>query len=256
MRFKLKDGNAPPGPEQIQTITRPFTVCAFQFDINVTGINVIPAAADQESQLTVAVTNLGAQSLFANTYDVKPSFQQNLTDFVRNSCFGGGGGDITNDSIVFPDEIKAGQTGNVSLRFRFPQAGDFTLIETASLHGSEDGPKNNNSTSVQVSVPLPNPLVCEIQPLPGQVDTYTIGGNWFRSFTSPSPPTVTFNNGTHGVVHGVVLSVASPLQMNVRLPGVSCVAGPVSTTVNNGRQHPDCGPGAAWPVIDNRHLGS
>jgi hypothetical protein len=104
------------------------------------------------------------------------------------------------------------------------------LKAEVSLFESEDGPTNNNSKTKAVTVPLPRPLVCELGPLtarPG--DPVRIRGNWFRRFGTTETPSVRF-----GSVEAQVITVASPLDLTVRMPDLTCTAsGQVSVTVTN-----------------------
>ncbi|MCI0621024.1 MAG: hypothetical protein L0387_05020 [Acidobacteria bacterium] len=210
------------------TAQKVLTVCPFAFDPAVTAIGVVQAAAGAESTINVTVRNNGAETLFQNQLSMNLSIVENLTGLVRNTCGTGAGNTVNATNLQFPPEIRAGQQGNVSARFRFPQAGGLTLRAQTSV-GGEDGPSTNNSLTQAVTVPLPNPLVCEIQAVTGQADTFTFRGNWFRRFGTSETPTVTFGNG----VAGTVQNVASPLQMTVQLPGYSCLASAANVIVAN-----------------------
>jgi hypothetical protein len=204
-------------------------VCPFAFDIQVTGVNTTPAAAGQQSQVRVTLANQGAQTLYTNSYSLQLSLQENLNGLVRNTCSTSPGNPTTQSPPSLPD-VKAGETKEVTLNFRFPQAGQLNLVATASISGAEDGPANNNSRTQAVNVPLPLPLICAVTPLtttPGEV--ITIRGNWFKRLGSNDTPTVQF-----GGVTAEVISVVSPLEMTARMPNLLCSAsGRVGVAVAN-----------------------
>ncbi len=214
------------GDQQI-TNTKTLMVCQFASDIGISALAInSPATAGQDSQVSVTVTNQGSQLLSGN-YRVDLSTEENTTNFVRYSCSSplptGG------SSPVLP-EIRPGQQAIVTIPFRFPQAGNFNLVAHASVGGIEDGPASNNSRTQGVNVPLPKPLVCEVTPQtthPG--DTVTIKGNWFKRFNTGDIPTVRI-----GGVDAQVIDVASPLQMTVSMPDLTCNAvGRVNVAVTN-----------------------
>lgn len=228
MRFKLKRGSADPGPEQTETVTRTLVVCPFQFDVQLPALDVAQSAAGQDSTVTMTIRNQGAQTLSGSQLHLDLKTVENMTGLVRNSCGSATGNSVSAGNVQFPPELKAGQEGSASARFRFPQAGGLTLRAAVSL-GGEEGPSTNNILTKTVSVPLPRPLVCEIQPVTGQADMFTIKGNWFRRFGTLEVPAVTFGSG----IAATGVSVTSPTQMSAQFPGYSCLAGSPNVTVTN-----------------------
>lgn len=229
-----------------QTIsaTKTLLVCPFAFDIGVSGINVTPSAAGQESQVSVTITNQGSQILASN-YGVTLSTQEDTSNLVRNTCSSQPPASVSGP--VLP-EIRPGAQQTVIFPFRFPQAGNLTLVAQASIGGSEDGPASNNSRTQAVTVPLPRPLICEITPLttnPG--DTVTISGNWFKKLGTADLPTISFGN-----VNAPIVNVASPLQMTVTMPDLSCTAaGRVSIAVVNATGTTTSQGGPTFPAAPN-----
>ncbi len=228
MRFKLKRGSENPGPEQIKTVTKTLIVCPFQFDVQVSSLNLVQAAAGQDSTVNVTLRNQGAQTLYRTQLNLTLSTVESMNGLVRNSCSSSIGNSVDATNVQFPLEIRAGQEGIASARFRFAQAGGLTMRAQVSM-GGEDGPSTNNVLTQAVTVPLPRPLVCEIQPVAGQVDTFTIKGNWFRRLGTTEVPTVTFANG----IAATGVQVISPLELRGQFSGYSCLAGPLNVTVTN-----------------------
>lgn len=204
-------------------VTKTLMVCPFSFDIGVSTISGTPNAAGQLSQVDVVLFNEGNQTLFANTYSVGLSTQEDTSGLVRDSC----NGFQPPTSVQGPDlpDIPPGERRTVSLNFRFPQAGTFTLRATASMSGGEDGPSANNVRSQTVSVPLPLPLICSVTNTGGLV---TIDGNWFIPFGSSTVPTVRFGNSPAASVQ-----VVSPRQITARISSSACLESLVPVTVAN-----------------------
>lgn len=228
IRFKVKRIDGTVGLEQVKTVTKTLIVCPFRLDAQVVAVAVAPAAAGQESQVTVTLVNQGAQTPLpggGGSYRVNLTTVEDTRSLVRNSCSPTSPVSLTS----FP-QLKPGEQQTLTLRFTFPQAGSFTLKAEVSLFESEDGPTENNSRTQAVTVPLPRPLVCESAPLtakPG--DPVKISGNWFRTFGTTETPTVMFGNA-----EAQVINVASPLNMTVRMPDLTCTAsGQVIVTVAN-----------------------
>lgn len=228
IRFKVKRIDGIVGPEQVKTVTKTLIVCLFRLDVQVVAMAVAPAEAGQESQVTVTLVNQGAQTPRpggSGLYRVNLTTVEDTSALVRNSC-----SPTSSVSLTSFPQLRPGEQQTLTLRFRFPQAGAFTLKAEVSLFESEDGPTDNNSRTQAVTVPLPLPLVCEVAPLtarPG--DPVKISGNWFRTFGTTETPTVRF-----GSVEAQVINVASPLGMIVRMPDLTCTAsGQVSVTVAN-----------------------
>ena len=209
------------------TQTKTLTVCPFNFDIGVANLAANQIAdAGQDSVVAVTITNQGAQTLFANSYRVDLSTQENTTGMVRDSCPSASPGAIA--ASVLPD-IAPGQQQTINLHFHFPQAGNFTLVAKASIGGSEDGPSTNNTKTQAVNVPLPRPLVCNITPTSataGQI--VTIKGNWFRRFGTNDVPTVLFGNQPAQNVQ-----VISPLEITAQVPNPTTLHGQIQVTVTN-----------------------
>ncbi len=230
IRFKVKRIDGTIGPEQVKTVTKTLIVCPFRLDAQVVAVAVATAEAGQESQVTVTLVNQGAQtprSGGGGSYRVNLTTVEDTSTLVRDSCSPTSSVRLTS----FPP-LRPGEQQTLTLRFRFPQAGAFTLKTEVSLFESEDGPTDNNSQTQAVTVPLPRPLVCEVAPLtarPG--DPVKISGNWFRRFGTTETPTVRF-----GSVEAEVINVASPLNITVRMPDLTCTAsGQVIVTVTNSR---------------------
>ena len=228
IRFKVKRIDGTVGPEQVKTVTRTLIVCPFRLDVQVTALSVAPAAAGQDSQVTVTLVNQGAQTprpSGGGLYRVNLTTVENMSGLVRDSC-----SPAPSASLVAFPQLRPGEPQTLNLRFKFPQAGPFNLKAEVSLFESEDGPADNNSQKKAVTVPLPRPLVCEVAPLtarPG--DAVRIGGNWFRTLGTTEMPTVKV-----GGVEAPILEVASPLAMSVRMPDLACTAsGQVGVTVTN-----------------------
>ncbi len=228
IRFKVKGIDGTIGPERVTRVTKPLMVCPFLLDAQVTALSVVAAEAGQESQVTVTLVNQGAQtprSGGGGSYRVSLTTVEDTSGLVRNSCSPTSSASLTS----FP-QLGPGEPQTLTLRFKLPQAGVFTLKAEVSLFESEDGPTDNNSRTQAVTVPLPRPLVCEVAPLttrPG--DPVRISGNWFRTFGTTETPTVKF-----GSVDAQVINVASPLNMTVRMPDLTCTAsGQVIITVTN-----------------------
>lgn len=209
------------------TVTKTLMVCPFAFDIGVTGIAVNPAVAGQDSQVSVTVSNQGSQPLSSN-YQVVLSTQEDTTNLVRNNCSTTQPPSSVGATSLPP--LNSGQQQTITIPFRFPQAGNFNLVATASIGGSEDGPSTNNSRTQPVAIPIPRPLICEVTPqttTPGA--QLTIRGNWFKRLNSNDTPTVRIGN-----VNANVVNVVSPLEMTVSMPDLSCTAsGRVSVAVSN-----------------------
>jgi hypothetical protein len=227
-RFKVKGIDGTVGPERVTKVTKTFIVCPFRLDAQVVALAVVPAEAGQESQVTLTLVNQGAQTPLpggGGSYRVNLTIVEDTSALVRDSC-----SPISSVGLVSFPQLRPGEQQTLTRRFRFPQAGAFTLKAEVSLFESEDGPTNNNSRAQAVTVPLPRPLVCEVAPLttrPG--DPVKISGNWFRTFGTTETPTVRF-----GSVEAQVINVASPLNLTVRMPDLTCTAsGQVIVTVTN-----------------------
>jgi hypothetical protein len=227
IRFKVKKIDGTIGPEQVKTVTKTLLVCPFRLDPQVLGVAVVPAEAGKDSQVRVTLVNQGAQTpqlSGGGSYKVNLTIVEDTTGLVRNSC--------TSDSpslVSFP-QLTPGEQKILNLNFKFPQPGSFNLKAEVSLFEPEDGPTNNNSQTKSVTVPLPKPLICEVAPAtvnPG--DPVKMSGNWFQTFGTKEIPTVKF-----GTVAAQVVNVASPLNMTVRMPDLTCTAsGQVPVTVSN-----------------------
>ncbi len=229
IRFKVKKIDGTVGPEQVKTITKALIVCPFRLDPQVIGVAVVPAEAGKDSQVTVTLVNQGAKTPTpggGGSYSVNLTLVENTNGLVRNSCTPSS----PQPTLTSFPVLKPGEKQTLNLSFKFPQAGAFNLKAEVSLFESEDGPTNNNSQTKAVTVPLPKPLVCEVAPLttkPG--DPVKISGNWFRTFGTTETPGVKF-----GSVAAQVLNVASPLNMTVSMPDLTCSAsGQVLVTVSN-----------------------
>lgn len=191
--------------EQVQTITKPFIVCPFRFDVQMLSVVVVPAEAGQDSQVTMTLVNQGAQTpplSGGGPFRVSLTTVEDTSGLVRNTCSSSSPPSLTS----FP-QLRPGEKQTLTRGFKFPQAGAFNLKAEVSLFENEDGPTNNNSQTQAVTIPLPRPLICEVGPLtasPG--DAVKIGGNWFRTLGTTENPTVKI-----GGVQAPVLNVASPL---------------------------------------------
>jgi hypothetical protein len=226
IRFKVKRLNGTVGPEQVQTVTKTLIVCPFRFDLQVVAVAVMPSEAGQDSQVTVTLVNQGAQTPGAGGgYNVTLTTVEDTSDLVRNSC-----APTSALGVVSFPQLTPGEQRTLTRNFKFPQAGAFSLKAEVSLLGSEDGPRDNNSLTQTVTVPLPRPLVFEVAPLTTRPnDPVKISGNWFRTLGTSKPPTVQV-----GGVQARVIEVASPLEMIVRMPDLRCAAsGQVSVTIAN-----------------------
>lgn len=230
-RFKVKGTDGTVGPERVTKVTKPFIVCPFRLDAQVVAVAVVPAEAGQESQVTLTLVNQGAQTPLTGgggSYRVNLTTVEDTSALVRNSC----SSPTSSATLVSFPQLRPGEQKTLTLRFKFPQAGAFTLKAEVSLFESEDGPIDNNSRTQAVTVPLPRPLVCEVAPLtarPG--DPVKVSGNWFRTFGTTETPTVRF-----GSVEAQVINVASPLNLTVRMPDLTCTAtGQVILTVTNSK---------------------
>ena len=228
IRFKVKRIDGIVGPEQVKTVTKTLVVCPFRLDVQVIAVAVTPAAAGQDSQVTVTLVNQGALTPRTGgngSYNVSLSIVEDISGLTLNSC-----NPISSPSLVSSPQLRPGEQQTLTRRFQFPQAGAFTLKAEVSLFESEDGPTNNNAKTQAVTVPLPRPLVCAVGPLtakPG--DPVRIRGNWFRKFGTTETPSVRF-----GTVEAQVINVTSPLEMTVRMPDLTCTAsGQVGVTVSN-----------------------
>ena len=204
------------------TVTKTLMVCPFHFDIGVSGVSVTPSPAGQPSQVDVTIFNQGKETLFTNSYNVDLSTQEDTAGLVRDSC-----SNIPGQIVQAPTlpDILPGEQRTVSLNFRFPQAGNFTLKAHASIGGSEDGPSSNNTRSQIVSVPLPPPLICAVTNADGLV---TFDGNWFIPFGSSTVPTVRFGNSPAESVE-----VVSPRLIRARISRSACFDGSVQASVAN-----------------------
>lgn len=242
IRFKVRRIDGAVGPEQVKTVTKTLIVCPFRFDVQVIAVAVVPAEAGQESQVTVTLVNQGAQTPLiggGGSFSVNLSIVEDISGLVRNSC-----SPTSSPSLATFPQLRPGEQQTLTRRFQFPQAGAFTLKAEVSLFESEDGPKNNNSLTKAVTVPLPRPLICEVTPLtarPGE--EVKISGNWFRTFGTTEKPTVKI-----GGADAPVINVASPLGMIVRMPDLACTAsGQVSVTVTNAKGTSEFRNGPTFP---------
>ena len=227
-RFKVKGNDGTVGPERVTKVTKAFIVFPFRLDPQVIAVAVVPAEAGQESQVTLTLVNQGSQTPLpggGGSYKVNLTTVEDPSALVRNSC-----SPTSSVGLVSFPQLRPAEQQTLTLRFRFPQAGAFTLKAEVSLFESEDGPTDNNSRAQAVTVPLPRPLVCEVAPLTAQPgDPVKISGNWFRTFGTTETPTVRF-----GSVDAQVINVASPLNLTVRMPDLTCTAtGQVIVTVTN-----------------------
>ena len=229
-RFKVKGNDGSVGPERVTKVTKAFIVCPFRLDAQVVAVSVVPAEAGQESQVTLALVNQGAQTPLPSgggSYTVNLATVEDTSALVRNSC-----SPTSSVGLVSFPPLRPGEQQTLTRAFRFSQAGAFTLKAEVSLFESEDGPANNNSKTQAVNVPLPRPLVCEVAPLtarPG--DPVKISGNWFRTLGTTEMPIVRF-----GSTEAQIINVASPLDMTVRMPDLTCSAtGQLIVTVDNSR---------------------
>ena len=56
MRFKLKRGSGPTGPEETKIITKQLTVCPFEFNPQVSAVSVTQAAVGQDSTVNLTIS--------------------------------------------------------------------------------------------------------------------------------------------------------------------------------------------------------
>jgi hypothetical protein len=89
IRFKVKRIDGVVGPEQVKTVAKTLIVCPFRLDVQVVEVAVTPAAAGQDSQVTVTLVNQGAQTPRTGgngSYNVNLTIVEDISGLIRNSC--------------------------------------------------------------------------------------------------------------------------------------------------------------------------